>query len=367
MTLKQTPLHAEHLKLKGRMVPFAGFDMPVQYTGVIKEHEAVRQAVGLFDVSHMGEFWVEGEGAKAWLNRMTTNDCSKLVDGRCQYNLLCYENGTVVDDIIVSQITPDKFLIVVNASNVDKDFAWLSQHKPADVTLKNIGDGFVLIAVQGPNSPALMKRVFGRDFAALKYYHFDVLPGTATAPLPGVFVSRTGYTGEDGFEVLVPNAQGAQLWNDLLAKGSDLGVCAAGLGARDTLRLEAAYSLYGHEISDAISALEAGLGWVVKPDKGDFIGRAALVAEKSSGSKRKVVGFEMSESAIARDGCEAFTEDGKRIGRVTSGTHSPTLKKALGLVLLDADYAAIGTQFLLDIRGKRKKAVVAEKPFYKRK
>jgi aminomethyltransferase len=367
MTLKRTPLYEDHLKLKGRMVPFAGYEMPVQYSGVIAEHEAVRKAVGLFDVSHMGEFWVTGAGAKAWLNRMTTNDMDKLFDGRCQYNLLCYENGTVVDDIIVSQVSADAFLIVVNASNADKDFAWLQKHKPADVELQNIGDEFSLVAVQGPNSPELMKRVFNRDFSALKYYHFEILPEAGAAPLAGTFVSRTGYTGEDGFEVLVPNSKAVKLWNDLLAKGTDLGVLPTGLGARDTLRLEAAYSLYGHEISDAITGLEAGLGWVIKPDKGEFIGREALAREKAEGSKRKLVGFEMTESAIARDGAEAYDGSGAKIGRVTSGTHSPTLKKAIGLALIDAPSAVVGNKFELDIRGKRKKAVVVEKPFYKKK
>lgn len=365
--MKRTPLYEEHLKLKGRIVPFGGYDMPVQYSGVIAEHEAVRNAVGLFDVSHMGEFWVEGAGAKAWLGRMTTNDMGKLFDGRCQYNLLCYENGTVVDDIIVSQVSSDKFLIVVNASNADKDFAWLMKHKPAEVELKNIGDGFSLIAVQGPKSPELMKRVFNHDFSALKYYHFEILPGAGLAPLAGPFVSRTGYTGEDGFEVLVPNAQAVKVWNDLLEKGADLGVKPAGLGARDTLRLEAAYSLYGHEISDEITGLEAGLGWVIKPDKGEFIGRAALVREKTEGSKRKLAAFELTEPAIARDGAEVYAEDGTKIGRVTSGTHSPTLKKAIGLALFDAPNATLGRKIELDIRGKRKKAVIVEKPFYKRK
>lgn len=365
--LKHTPLHAEHLKLKGRMVPFGGYDMPVQYEGLIKEHEAVRNDVGLFDVSHMGEFWVTGAKAKEWLSQMTTNDLSKLFDGRCQYNLLCYENGTVVDDIIISQIAHDTFLIVVNASNVDKDFAWLQKHKPADVTLKNISDDFALIAVQGPKSPELMREVFGKDFAALKYYHFEILKGEGRAPIGGVFISRTGYTGEDGFEVLVPSAEGVTLWQQLLAKGQKFGVKPAGLGARDTLRLEAAYSLYGHEISDAITGLEAGLGWVIKPEKGAFIGREALLKEKETGSKRKIVGFTLLESAIAREGAEAFAPDGTPIGRVTSGTHSPTLKKALGMALIDSRFAKIGQEFLLDIRGKKKKAVIAEKPFYKRK
>lgn len=366
MNLKKTPLYEEHLKSKGRMVPFAGYEMPVQYEGLMKEHEAVRNQVGLFDVSHMGEFLIEGKGAGNFLNHLLTNDIEKLYDGRCQYNLMCYENGTVVDDVIVSQLAEDRFLMVVNAANIEKDWQWISQHKPDDVHLKNISEDFALIAVQGPRSQELMETVLDQSLSELKYYHFQILNGQFESDVfSGAFLSRTGYTGEDGFEILIPNQAAAQLWQDLLEAGQDFGVKPAGLGARDTLRLEATYSLYGHEISDQITGLEAGLGWVIKLNKEEFIGKTALQKEKETGSKRRIKAFEMIDSGIARDHCEVYTVSDQKIGFVTSGTHSPTLKKAIGLVLISAE-AEIGEEVFIDIRGKKRRALLVKKPFYKR-
>lgn len=373
MNLKRTSLYGEHVNLKGRVVPFAGYEMPVQYSGVIDEHLTVRSAAGLFDVSHMGEFLVSGAKARDFLQRMTTNDISKLYNGRCQYNLLCYDNGTVVDDIIVSQITPERYLIVVNASNIDKDFAWLKSHVTEGIELQDLSAGLSLIALQGPKSPDIMKRHFGKNFSDLKYYHFIVQPHrqddflAAAKFKPGeIFISRTGYTGEDGFEIMLPNEHAVQMWRDLLACGADLGIKPVGLGARDTLRLEVCYPLYGHEISDKICPLEAGLGWVIKPAKGDFVGREALENERTQGFKRQLVGLDMLEPGIPRDGYRVLDAAGVDLGFVTSGTHSPTLKKPVALALIRSDQAVIGQKIFLDIRGKTKQAVVVQKPFYKR-
>lgn len=359
--LKKTVLNDEHRALKARMVPFGGWDMPVQYSGVMAEHEAVRTRVGLFDVSHMGEFIVTGPQAKAFLNRVTTNDLSKLYDGRCQYGMLCYPNGTVVDDLIISQLAPERFLVVVNASNIQKDFDWMALNNREKVDLENISDLMGLIAIQGPKAALVVEEMFGKSFADLKYYHICEIEHEGHS----LFVSRTGYTGEDGFEVMMPTSQAVALWRRALEVGAKHGIAPVGLGARDTLRLEAAYSLYGHEINDTILPLEAGLGWVVALGKGDFVGRDALVKGKEAGLKRHLRGFEMTEAGIAREGSAVFS-GGKRIGHVTSGTHSPTLKKALGLVLVDAHHAAIGSEIEIDIRGKMKKARLIKTPFYKR-
>lgn len=361
-SLKRTPLHARHVSLKARMVPFGGWDMPVQYSGVIQEHEAVRTKVGLFDVSHMGEFLISGAGARAFLQSMTTNDLGKLYDGRCQYNLMCYPNGTAVDDLIISQIDDTHFIAVVNASNIDKDFAWLSEHNTgADCQLTNVSTELCLFALQGPNAEALLQDVLGSSFAALKYYHFQ----SAKFKTHDIRVFRTGYTGEDGFEVMIPNAFAVQLWDELMEKGQRYGLLPIGLGARDTLRLEASYSLYGHEINDQINALEAKLGWIVSFDKGDFIGRSALAEVKASSPKRLLYGFEMTEPGVARDGYGVSTSAGVK-GFVTSGTHSPTLKKSIGLAMLENSKLEIGQELVIDVRGKPKTARIIKTPFYKR-
>ncbi|MBU0505563.1 MAG: glycine cleavage system aminomethyltransferase GcvT [bacterium] len=359
--LKRTPLYDEHKKLNGRIVPFAGWEMPVQYSGVIDEHMAVRKNVGLFDVSHMGEFEITGDKALDYLNRVTTNNVAKLEDGGCQYTLLCYENGTVVDDLILSRVAKNHYIAIVNAANLEKDFAWLEKQNSEGATLKNVSDDYALIAVQGPKSPALVAKVFNQDFTSLKYYNCT----EASIGDANVKVFRTGYTGEDGFELMVEAKHACTLWQQLLVVGADYGVKPCGLGARDTLRLEVAYSLYGHEINSEINALEANLGWVVKLQKGDFIGREALQSIKDQGVTRKIVGFEMAEAGIGRDGCPVFVGD-KQIGYVTSGTHAPLLKKAVGIALIDVNYKDVGTEILIDIRGKKKKAVVQKTPFYNR-
>lgn len=359
--LKKTALHADHIQLKARMVPFGGWDMPVQYAGLMQEHQTVREHVGLFDVSHMGEFVISGPKARDFLQRVTTNDISKLYDGRCQYNLLCYPQGTVVDDLIISQISNDEYLAVVNASNIDKDFSWLSEQNQEGVDLKNISDDYSLIAIQGPQAQALTETLLDIKLGDLKYYHFLKLEHQGVT----LQLSRTGYTGEDGFELMMPNQKASYYWTQLLELGQKHKVQAIGLGARDTLRLEAAYSLYGHEISDQINPLEAKLGWIIKLDKGDFIGREALLKSKEEGLKNKLVGFEMQDPGVARDGYSVWIEDEKK-GFVTSGTHSPSLKKSIGLALIDKNFADQGQDILIDIRGKKKKAVVIPTPFIKK-
>ncbi len=369
--LKRTPLHSDHLKLKARMVPFGGWDMPVQYSGLMQEHEAVRTQAGLFDVSHMGEFLVHGVGALAFLQSLLTNDIAKIAVGGCQYTLMCYENGTVVDDLIVSCVAPNFYFLVVNAGNIDKDFDWLKKHKPASgVTLENISDAYSLIALQGPKAEKILDAFFGQSFAALKYYNFQNI-GSSTAfvgeqKLNTTLVSRTGYTGEDGFEILVPNSKASSTWTRLLQVGQNYGLIPAGLGARDTLRLESAYSLYGHEINDSITGLEAKLGWVIKFDKTDFIGKEKLLSEKNAGSTRKIMGFELTENAIARDGYKIFANSGEEVGYVTSGTHSPTLKKSIGLALIRTEVAELGNELKVDVRGKNKTIKLVKAPFYKR-
>lgn len=362
--LLKTPLHDEHKALGARMVPFGGWDMPVQYSGVMAEHHAVRQAAGLFDVSHMGRVAVRGKGAEAFLDHITTNDVKKMTDGRCQYSLLCREDGGIVDDIIISRNLAEDYLVVVNASNRAKDFSWMqSQIRTGidDVVLTDESDVWGLVAIQGPKSVKIVEKFFNQDVSALSYYHFKKTVWKDAT----IILWRTGYTGEDGFEIFVPTVLVANLWRELLFFGKDDGLLPVGLGARDTLRLEAAYSLYGHELSDSINPLEAGLGWVVKFDKGDFVGREALIKVREKGVMRTRIGFELSEAGIARDGCGVFCGD-KKIGVVTSGTHSPTLGKAIGLALVDAGSIREGDNILLDIRGKKKNGLVVKTPFYTR-
>lgn len=371
--LKRTPLNQIHRDLKARMVPFGGWDMPVQYSGLMQEHEAVRHQAGLFDVSHMGEFLVTGSGALSFLQSMLTNDISKIPVGGCQYTLMCYDNGTVVDDLIVSCVAVDRYFLVVNAGNIEKDFNWLKDHLPQNhVELTNLSADYGLLALQGPQAEKILTEYFKTSFSDLKYYHFQVLGLSYDQAFVGdhrlntLLVSRTGYTGEDGFEILIPNAQLAQVWTQLLSLGADFGLVPVGLGARDTLRLEASYSLYGHEISDQITGLEAKLGWVIKLDKTHFVGKESLLKEKNTGSSRKIVGFEMCESGIAREGYKVLTKDGHEVGFVTSGTHSPTLKKSIGLALIKSDLAVIGTELYVDVRGKNKLIKCIKTPFYKR-
>jgi aminomethyltransferase len=377
--LRRTPLHACHLELGARMVGFAGWDMPVQYSGVIEEHRAVRQAAGLFDVSHMGEIAVRGAGAEALLQRLTPNDVARLAAGRAHYSGLLTERGTYVDDLLVYRLGDEDFLVVVNAGNAEDDLAWVRRHAAAAAggdaagtagapEVIDVGERYALLSLQGPRALEILAPLAapaaagGGDIAALRYYGF--LHGQV-AGVPAL-ISRTGYTGEDGFELYLAPDDAAAVWRRLLAAGAPLGLVPVGLGARDTLRLEAAMALYGHEIDLATTPLEAGLAWVVKLDKGDFVGRPALAAQSAAGVARKLVGFTVDGRGIARQG-HAVLSDGAVVGAVTSGTWSPTLDKAIGMAYVPVALASPGSALTLDVRGRQLAATVVELPFYRRK
>jgi aminomethyltransferase len=364
--LLKTPLNEAHRALGGKMVDFGGWDMPVQYpAGVIEEHLRTRTASGLFDVSHMGEIWVEGHDAIEFVNRLTTNDVTKLVDGQAHYSALTNENGGLVDDLLVYRFNEDKLLLVVNAGTTEKDWAWITSHKKDDnVTLTNASADYCQIAIQGPNAFGILQRLTETDLGTIKYYHF------AMGYVDGIesIISRTGYTGEDGFEVYANEKYARQLWDKLLETGdygSDGGILPCGLAARNTLRLEAGMSLYGHELSDTISPLEANLGWITKLDKGDFIGREVLLEQKQNGLARRLVGFEMVDRGIARDDFDVYIDEDK-VGYVTSGSPVPFLKKNVGFAFLPVEFANVGQEIKIDVRGKRLAAQVVPVPFYKR-
>jgi aminomethyltransferase len=360
--LKSTPLNKAHRDLGARMVDFGGWDMPVQYSGVIEEHLAVRNAAGLFDVSHMGEIEVRGQGALAYIQQLTINDASRLVDGQVQYSAVCYENGGVVDDVTLYRFSEEHYMFCVNASNIDKDYSWMQEilrkGQFADVELANISDSVGQIALQGPKADVILARLTDFDLASIPYYHFaeDQINGT------NCIISRTGYTGEDGFELYCAADKTESLWNALLDAGTADGLVPVGLGARDTLRLEKKYALYGHEISSEITPLEAGLGWITKLDKPSFVGREALLAMKEKGVPRRLVGIKMTDPGIPREGYSLFAGD-EEIGVVTSGTMSPSLKVGIALGLVSADHAAIGTELSVGIRNRQAKAEVVKTPF----
>ena len=357
-TLKKTPLNEIARQLGGRMVDFGGWDLPVQFAGILEEHEAVRTQAGVFDVSHMGELTVRGAQAVELLQKATCNDVAKLDDGRAHYTGLLYPTGGFVDDILIYRIAADDYFIVVNASNTDKDFEWLQEiAKAMDVEVRNVSADYAQLAVQGPEAERILQTMTDVPLASVKYYHF----GQGTVDGAPAIVSRTGYTGEDGFEVYVAPEHGPRVFQKLV----DAGVKPCGLGARDTLRLEAKMALYGNDIDHTTTPIEADLGWIVKLDKGDFHGRDVLQREKEEGPRRKLVGFEMLDRAIARHGYPVV--DGKEeIGVVTSGTHSPTLKKSIGLAYLPLDKSAQGSELTVLIRGKEARARVIPTPFYKR-
>ncbi|HEY8150141.1 MAG TPA: glycine cleavage system aminomethyltransferase GcvT [Vicinamibacteria bacterium] len=361
--MRRTPLNAVHRASGAKMVPFGGWDMPVEYSGLISEHMAVRKAAGLFDVSHMGEFEVEGPGALPFLQRVTANDVAKLVDGQAQYSALPMPSGAPVDDVIVYRRAADRYLLVVNAGNIEKDFHWLQEQGPQDLELKNRSDAYALIALQGPRAQEILQPLTTLDLGALKYYHF----ADVEVDSHPVTVSRTGYTGEDGFEIFVPPAQVEALWKRLLEAGGEKGLVPAGLGARDTLRLEARMCLYGQDMDETTSLIEAGLGWIVCLDeaKGDFPGRVVLAEQKKNGPPRKLVGFEVTGRGIARHGYPVLVHD-ERVGEVTSGTYAPFLQKNIGLCYVPATRAAVGTELAIDIRERKVPARVVPTPFYKR-
>src|SRR5688500_1852717 len=345
------------------MAPFGGWDMPVEYAGLISEHMAVRTAAGLFDVSHMGEIAVEGEGARAFLQRVTSNDVEKIVDGQAQYSSLPMPNGAPVDDVIVYRRAENRFLVVVNATNIAKDLGWLTAQAPSGCTVTDRSNDYALLALQGPRAQAILQPMAVFDLAALKYYHFTE---GEVGGYP-VMLARTGYTGEDGFEIFLQPGHAEAFWKKLIDAGREQGLVPAGLGARDTLRLEARMCLYGNDMDETTTLVEAGLGWIVATGeaKGDFPGRDVLVAQKKNGPPRKLVGFEMTGRGIARHGYGVYLHD-TQVGSVTSGTYAPFLQKNIGLCYLPADKAAVGTEFQVDVRGRMVGARVVPTPFYKR-
>jgi aminomethyltransferase len=360
--LKRTPLYEAHVSIGARMVDFAGWEMPVQYTGPIPEHMAVRTAAGLFDVSHMGEFEVTGAGSLDLIQRVTTNDVSRLEDNQAQYSTLTNRQGGVIDDLLVYRISSEYFLLVVNAGTTDKDLEWIREHADSDdVEVHDTSAAYALLALQGPRAERILQGLTDHMLDRIPYYW------SQKVKVDGIEcrVSRTGYTGEDGFEIFCDPAHALHLWNRLLVTGHELGIVPCGLAARNTTRLEAAFRLYGHDMDESTTPLEAGLGWIVKLSKGDFIGREALERQKREGLKRKLVGFEVLDRAPARDGYPIVI-GGQEVGRVTSGSPAPFLSKNIGLAYLPIEHCGVGTDISIAIRGREVPARVVETPFYRR-
>jgi aminomethyltransferase len=359
-SLQETPLHDAHVALGGKMVPFAGFRMPVQYpTGIVAEHTAVREAAGLFDVSHMGEFEVRGPDAEALIQKVGVNDISRSVAGQAQYSAMTKHDGGILDDLIVYRF-PDRFMLVVNASNREKDWNWIVEHAQGmKVELEDRSEETALLALQGPLAREILRPLATPDVDGIGYYRFAE---GEVAGVPGV-ISGTGYTGEDGFELYVPADRAEGLWNELLAAGADRGLIPAGLGARDSLRLEVGYALYGNDLDEEHTPLESALGWITKLDKGDFVGRDALLAQKEAGVPNRLVGLRLQARGFPRPGYPILAGDVK-VGTVTSGTVSPTLGEGVALGFVDAEHAAKGTELAIEIRGKGVPAIVQRPPFY---
>ena len=362
-TLKKTPLNARHRALGARMVEFGGWDMPVEYSGVADEHMAVRTRAGLFDVSHMGEIELAGRDALAAVQKLTSNDASRLAHHQAQYSALTTPSGTFVDDVLTYRLGAEHFMLVVNASNIIKDFTWITSQITdcGDVVAVNTSSRYALLALQGPAARDVLQTLTGVSLGDLKYYWFTT---GEIASVAGT-ISRTGYTGEDGFEVFVPPAAAERVWDAILSAGKGAGVVPAGLAARDTLRLEASMRLYGNDMDENSTVLEADLGWIVGWKKAGFTGAEVLRKQKEEGVARKLVGFEVLDRGIARQGHQVFI-DGRQAGVVTSGTQTPFVKKAIGMAYLPAERTAPGTEFEVDVRGRRLRAQVVPMPFYKR-
>ena len=360
--LKRTPLFDSYSQYGGKTIDFGGWELPVQFSSIKDEHEAVRTKAGLFDVSHMGEILVSGPNSLEFLQNLLTNDISKIKDGQAQYTAMCYPDGGTVDDLLTYRNAEDDYMLVVNASNIEKDFEWMQKHSIEGVTLENVSDQYGLLALQGPLAETVLQRLTETDLSEIKPFRFQKDVSVAGH---SVILSRTGYTGENGFEIYASPEAAIALWEEILKEGKEDGVIPVGLGARDTLRFEACLALYGQELSKDISPLEAGINFVVKLAKEDFIGKDALAAQKENGVPRKLVGIEMIDKGIPRTGYPVYL-DGEKIGEVTTGTQSPTLKKNIGLALVAAEHAEIGKEFEVEIRSKRLKAITVETPFYKR-
>lgn len=360
LKLKKTPLYEKHVSLVARMIEFGGWMMPLQYVGILQEHEAVRQRAGLFDVSHMGEIMIRGRGATEFLQQLITNDISGMREYRVLYSPMCYPDGGTVDDLLVYKFDSERYLLVVNAANIQKDLQWIESQRPHDVEVEDMSEQYAQLALQGPKSQEILQRIVDIPLDSVKFFRFA--DGVSIAGVSAL-LSRTGYTGEDGFEIYLPANRALKVWDAIMEVGAQYQIMPAGLGARDTLRLEAALPLYGHELSPDISPLEAGLDRFVKLDKADFIGREALVKQKEDGISRKLVGLEMIDKGIPRQGYEVQVE-GRRVGYITSGSFSPTLKKNIALALVDVSYAAEGFHVDVLVRSKALKAEVVKIPFY---
>ncbi len=362
MALKRTAFYDVHAGLGGKIVAFAGFEMPVQYTGIVEEHQRVRTRVGVFDVSHMGEVEVWGGDALAFLQKITVNDVARLTPGRVQYSAMCYEDGGIVDDLLVYHMG-DRYMVVINASNVDKDLVWMRKNLSGDVRLNDISDATSLLAVQGPASKAVLQKITDVPLDPIEYYHW--VSGKVAGQ--AMIISRTGYTGELGYELYFPSdrALGERIWGAIMEAGKQAGIGPTGLGARDTLRLEMGFCLYGNDIDQTTHPLEAGLGWITKLDKSSFNGRDVLVQAKKDGLKRKLVGFVVEEKAFPRHGYP-IAAAGREIGTVTSGTFSPTLEKGIGMGYVPVELSKIGTSLQIMIRNKPVPATVVALPFVKK-
>ncbi len=360
--MKNTALSHIHESLGAKMVPFAGYNMPVQYEGVNAEHETVRTSVGVFDVSHMGEFFLKGENALALIQKVTSNDASKLVDGKAQYSCLPNNDGGIVDDLIVYKIADNDYMLVVNASNIDKDWNWISSHNDLGVAMTNASADYSLLAIQGPKAAAAMQALTSIDLVNMPYYSFQI---GDFAGIQNVTVSATGYTGSGGFEIYFKNEDAETIWNKIFEAGAAFGIQPIGLAARDTLRLEMGFCLYGNDINDTTSPIEAGLGWITKFDK-EFTNSANLKAQKEAGVTKKLVGFELTERGIPRHDYEIVDADGNNIGIVTSGTMAPSLGKGIGMGYVKTEFAAADSEIFIQIRNNKVAAKVVKMPFYKK-
>lgn len=359
--MKNTALTKVHEKLGAKIVPFAGYNMPVSYEGVNIEHQTVREKLGIFDVSHMGEFLVSGPHALKLIQKTCSNDATKLTPGKAQYTYMPNETGGIVDDLIIYCLNEEKYLLVVNASNIDKDFNWLAQHNSMQADIKDLSDTYSLLAIQGPKAVEAMQSLTSVDLSAIKFYHFEVAD---FAGIENVIISATGYTGSGGFEIYCKNEETEQIWNKAMEAGADFGIKPIGLAARDTLRLEMGFCLYGNDIDETTSPLEAGLGWITKFTK-DFTNSEALKKEKEAGLKRKLIAFELTEKGIPRHGYDIVDENGQKIGEVTSGTMSPSMGIPIGLGYVETEKSKVGTEIFIQIRKKAVPATIVKLPFYK--
>lgn len=359
--MKNTALTDTHIALGAKMVPFAGFNMPVQYEGVNIEHETVRTSVGVFDVSHMGEFLIEGPKALDLIQSVSSNDASKLTDGKAQYSCLPNDNGGIVDDLIIYKIKDNQYLLVVNASNIDKDWNWIASKNTMGAAMRNLSDDYSLLAIQGPKAVEAMQSLTSHDLSAIKFYNFVV---GDFAGIEHVIISATGYTGSGGFEIYCKNSEVKQVWDKVFEAGKDFGIKPIGLAARDTLRLEMGYCLYGNDIDDTTSPIEAGLSWICKFNK-PFTNSQALEKEKEHGPERKLIAFELDERGIPRQGYDIVDNQGKTLGAVTSGTMSPSLGKGIGLGYVPSVFSEIGSKIYIQIRKNAVPATVIKLPFYK--